>query len=131
MNYQSLESLTASLKYKYKDCLTDISFEIDRPSNRVRYYVFFKPSVEGDRLREVLSDVKQGIEQLPIELPTPIEEISVEQMWHSLKMYLAQAASDIRITPEECLTDKLRGRGEMAEEALKYLCNLEYNYLER
>lgn len=45
---------------------------------------------------------------------------------HNMKWYLTNYASGLRITPEECMTDELRGRQKMAEDALKYLVKMEH-----
>ena len=43
-----------------------------------------------------------------------------------MRWYLVNYASGLRNTPEECMTDELRGRQKMAEDALKYLVKMEH-----
>lgn len=45
---------------------------------------------------------------------------------YNMRWYLVNYASGLRNTPEECMTDELRGRQKMAEDALKYLVKMEH-----
>lgn len=45
---------------------------------------------------------------------------------YNIRHYLINYASGLRNTPEEYMTDELRGRQKMAEDALKYLVGLEH-----